>query len=256
MIEANMFTDEQFFGAPEETFEQKVFWQMGLSFGEENFVVTWSRAKSLVYGNSGFYLKAWRLNNNGSLEELEELEFGDSEDSTPHSLYKTVLEAAKSFAGTKALTKYPRDFFGISKDQVIGLNNEPITSNHDVVYDLFLRSEQKEYIGQTNEFLYVQDIRRILSYSMEFGYSMEYVYEIIDGLKAQKKIGLNGNILVPWERSEADRLYLEKETGHKDYDSSDMGGYWYCRYCGEQGDWQDPDRANPKQVPCIPPLIS
>lgn len=250
-----MFTDEQFFGAPEETFEQKVFWQMGLSFNEENFVVTWSRAKSLVYGNSGFYLNAWQVNDDGSLQELEEPNFGHSKNKVPHPLYKSVLNAAESFAGTQALTKYPKDFLIPRKEQVIGLNNEPITSTHDVVYDLFLRSEQNEYIGQKSELLYVQDVCRILGYSNGFGFSMKYMYEIIDDLKAEHKIGLNGNILVPWERSEADRLYLEKETGHKEYDSSDMGGFWYCSYCGERGDWEDPEKGDPKSVPCLTPII-
>lgn len=250
-----MFTDEQFFGAPEETFEQKVFWQMGLSFGEENFVVTWSRAKSLVYGNSGFYLNAWQVNDDGSLQKIEDPRYGHSSDKVPHAFYNAVVGAAQKFAGVQALAKYPRDFFETTKKPIIGLNNEAIESDQDIVYDLFLRSENKEYIGQGSESLYVQDIHRILGYSTEFGYLVESTYEIIDDLKAEKKIGLNGNILVPWERSEADRLYLEKETGHKEYDSSDMGGYWYCTYCGERGDWQDPEKGDPKQVPCLAPII-
>lgn len=72
--------------------------------------------------------------------------------------------------------------------------------------------------------------------------------EIIKILNHQKKAGLNGFIVVPWEEEDDAYQSWEQATGHKKLSVGDSGG-WSCQHCGnyayEEGPWAS-------KVPCVP----
>lgn len=99
-----------------------------------------------------------------------------------------------------------------------------------------------EFIGQRS-LTYLNDIGRVLGIPEYL--AIEYGYKLRD----QGKIGLSGFILISPERDAESRRRLEARTGHKDYDMSDMGEMWWCRYCGNKADLRE--GPSPQEVPCV-----
>ena len=113
----------------------------------------------------------------------------------------------------------------------------------DAVLDIVNRHLNGEYVGQLSGSLYTTTIADILNVSEN------QVFDAVSILRNKKKVGLNGFILIPFEQDENNRKYLEKISGHKDFDRSDFGDWWACRACGNNGDWENGNK--PSDFSCV-----
>jgi len=113
----------------------------------------------------------------------------------------------------------------------------------EVLVTLAELSWDGEYMGQEkNETFYLQHAAPLM------GFDMSEMWPLARELMEEKRIGLNGAILIPYDDYAATKASQESSTGHKDYDATDMGGWW-CNYCGARR-WPE-EQVNPKDVPCI-----
>lgn len=114
----------------------------------------------------------------------------------------------------------------------------------ETIVNLFQRSRQGEYLGQySNSNLYIQDVARILDYPVNM------VHDLVDELIKEKRIGVTGAILIPFEAYEEAFVSWFEATGHRKLTVSDWG-YWSCGFCGQHGEPED--NLTPAQVPCKP----
>ena len=111
------------------------------------------------------------------------------------------------------------------------------------ILDLAARSWEDEYLGQHPfGFLYMETVAKIL------GVDIPQVGIWISELTDEKKLGLNGAILISYEEYEASLNRWEEHNGHKDFHTSDQGD-WKCWYC-EAGAFAE-DELDPKNFECI-----
>ena len=105
----------------------------------------------------------------------------------------------------------------------------------DIVEKIYEKVCEGDFVGQYQDFIYVQDIAEILQCSFE---TVLRAVETV--LTPERRLSLNGFILADYKESEDQREMMYKATGHKDIYVSDFG-YWVCRDCGKNGDdWDDP----------------
>lgn len=203
-----------------------VDWEIEFLFNNERFLVTWEHFTQSKTGNTDHYLVSYQDNKDKWLKV----------DKT------SALAAAAAWRSQEIRKKYYEQLHGI--EVMIGGTKQSLEQRFDdVIYDLFKRSEAGEYVGQSSSFIYIQDAARILDEPYK------QVFVSVHRLIESKKLGLTGNILISWEQYDANQKYWLRKTGHKGFDSSDMGGNWWCTICGAKGEWVDGD--DPKKVPCI-----
>lgn len=137
----------------------------------------------------------------------------------------------------KKRVKELQDEYGI-------LNSTPDLKK--VAEEIINRVFSYEWMGQRSvgyDF-YVENLATILN--VAFSDARDLVYLLVN----QRKVGLNGFIITPWEEMEKNRLISEKSTGHKELNLSDFGG-WSCSYCNNRADEHG---ASPASIPCVPSL--
>lgn len=110
------------------------------------------------------------------------------------------------------------------------------------IMDLIERAEDGEYVGQYNYgMLYVQEAAAALDISEM------YAHENVAKLIEEKRVGLSGNIFIPYEDYKNDLDELFEKTGHKQLFRTDVT--WHCKACGKTGwnDWEE----TPADFPCV-----
>lgn len=112
----------------------------------------------------------------------------------------------------------------------------------DISEKILARVWAGEWMGQLHNsyYFFVENLASIL------GKDFPYILGLVDTLGVQRKAGLNGFIIVPWQEEENAYLSWEKQTGHKRLLVSDWGG-WNCGHCGNSGDEYGP---SPSKVAC------
>lgn len=197
-------------------------WTMGLSFGELQVEFRW---RELSY--DGRTIGHW-----GKIVDPatgEEIRFEQGKDWQEQAIRNAVAA------------------FRIEElRQELGLDNSiSFMTDEEVrkatVLDLFERSERGEYLGQLSnqQLFYVQNLAAILEMDMR------QARDLVDGLCAEGKLGLNGMILIPNAQQEAAFASWQKSTGHRRLTMGDFGS-WGCSACGSWGDEYD----DPKAVAC------
>jgi hypothetical protein len=200
-----------------ETLRGEVKWYVKLDYYGSEYLAAWVLYYSVADGHElGYWFMTYK---NG--EELSN--FNDEG--------KMILNAARSLRESEVRSQYDTN----------KLHDAEYLS--DTVLDLFNRHLNGEFIGQTSGSLYTQNIAWILNISESSAIN------VVDMLRREKKIGLTGLILIPFEQDEGNRKYLESISGHKDFDRSDFGDWWSCRACGSMGDWEDGNK--PSDFPCV-----
>ena len=166
-------------------------------------------------------------------------------------LFENGVEVSSSFKGnTKAVIEAViayraiqlREEYNIAKARFANEVESYSKAAKDMIVALAERSWAQEYVGQYNNVnLYLETVAYILEEPL--GQISRWVGELID----EKRIGLNGAILISYENYEASRLRQEAFTGHKEYDSTDSGD-WGCGYCGAHA-WAE-EGVDPHSMPC------
>jgi hypothetical protein len=195
-------------------------WSLKLSFDNKNYLYEWS--EYFHEGKSfGYFAKVL------DEETRKELRY------TPES--EAVIKAAVAFR--------------VSQIREETKNSIPENGkSKKLILEYAERARNGEFLGQYNDqTLFVQEVAKLLDFS--FSYTFDFVQELIQ----EQKIGLNGNILIPYEDYIATFTYLYKRTGHKLLSVSDWG-YWGCQACSKHGDPDDPNTADPSKVPCVPSI--
>lgn len=121
------------------------------------------------------------------------------------------------------------------------LNIDEPTYDPEIALKVIQKAWNHDYIGQYNDSygFYIQNLAEILKIE-----EME-CYGVFAKLEEKEQAGLNGAIIIPFEKQEEAFKMLEEQTGHKKLDRSDFGT-WYCAHCGKFGD----ERTNPKDYSC------
>lgn len=158
---------------------------------------------------------------------------GERVNNTPNGIH--TKEAAVAYR----ISQLRKEYFSEIDQVDFLLNIHEIMKN--VVEDVAQRSFAGEYVGQTSsQNLYLQTVVKILDTTMEIGNNL--VKELI----AEKRLGIAGNVLIPYERYEEERKEGQERSGHKSFISSDWG-FWACEYCGANG---DEESLEPEAIPC------
>lgn len=112
----------------------------------------------------------------------------------------------------------------------------------NAIESLAQRSFAQEYVGQKSSLgLYVQDVAKILHLELDTA------WDAVESLVAEKRVGLNDFILIPFERYALRQKQLAEQTGHSKFESYDTE--WHCNFCGAHGDFQDDPQ--PQDIECI-----
>jgi len=194
-------------------------WVLGITIDDVAYEVIWMRITRVEDNYSehhfGVYLK-------GSDKAL----------SSQDPFIEPLKEAASAFRIAQLQKELGNKEFFLEKKK-----------SKKVILELAERSFQGDYLGQySNDNLYLQTVAKVLDIPLaDVG---KYVGELIN----EKKIGLTGAILIPYETYAANKQEALVRTGHKDFSSSDMGG-WSCNYCGNNA-WPEDD-VNPLSIPCV-----
>lgn len=205
----------------------EVLWELDMMQGEDQCVVAWYKVTSKTSQYSDYFLGCFLYTSDGYKEIRDDQE-------------RPQLAAAKALQRARLAAAKPLEHPKY-------LNSDYYNTLEDAILDLYARGRNGEFIGQTSSSIYLQDILAIYDVDMRRG------YEAMNKLFIQQKLALNGNILIPWEAYEADREYMEKKTGHKDYHTgdTDMSGWW-CLACHQRGYWDsEPPFNDPLKVPCV-----
>jgi hypothetical protein len=208
------------------TLDITINWEMELIHENKHYLAVWAKKQSRKTKEYQYSLDIFLLENN-----------------QPTLLSKKDKTASSAIAAVTAFQQANiQSEFSYSLAE-LKENRLNIFDNFEaVVENIFKRSQVGEFLGQQNTNLCIQDVADIL------GFSFPVIHASVVKLEAQHKLGIKGNILVPWavrKRHMEQGLIL---TGHKDYDSSEIGGFWWCRACGQGGDLKT---LQPKNVPCI-----
>jgi hypothetical protein len=133
----------------------------------------------------------------------------------------------------------------IQAEQKVSLTTPRLHVIENLVESIFNRSQKAEFVGQNGANVYYQEVAKII------GYPEKEVYKAAQNLTKQGKLGLSGNILISPELFEENYEYNLQNTGHKGYESSDVGGLWRCKACGAQGWHEDPNSLSPEKIRCL-----
>lgn len=148
---------------------------------------------------------------------------------------RAVIEAAHAYRIRQLHLEYGLDdsMFIVRKDRRERLK--------EVILDLAERSWKDEFLGQyLFGFLYTETVVEILK--------ARDGYELISELIAEKKLGLNGAILISYEEYAENFAAQERRTGHKKISFNDQGD-WYCDFCKLEGDSQAGEKST--DYPCV-----
>lgn len=169
------------------------------------------------------WLNVSRKEANGGLTDIEDIH----EEDTDH--YECIVQLLAAERVKEIQAEY-------------GLPSEEI-DEVSISEQILTRVWSGEWMGQLRNSYYFfgDNLAKILGKDSSFE-----IFETIDTLRAQKKVGLNGFILVPWEEEDNAFKSWEKSTGHKKLTVSDMGG-WRCEACGNFAYQEGPWAA---KVPC------
>lgn len=141
-------------------------------------------------------------------------------------------------------------FAALINERVQELQKEyNISSSGKVLYaeavtiaeSIIKRAWAGEWMGQQNSLLYTQHIASILDIEPS------NIYYVMGSLGQERKAGLNGNIVIPWEEENTAYKRWEASTGHKSLTMGDFGN-WGCSFCHQYGDEHD----SPSSVKCVP----
>lgn len=244
-----MYDTNNFYQNKRDGLVRKINWQLAIGFCGEKFVAAWvNTARPNDPDPNSNNLVVFKEFAPDQLEEIQSGKHGRTVGVLVNPLADQVSAAAKAFAISQVRDLYPpAEYFYFPKKDKVGFGGFPLTSYNDIVVDLFLRSQAGEYIGQSNQFLYVQDVAAILKFDFQ------ETYKIVATEIANKRLGLNGNILISYSEMKADQEYLLKETGHRDYYVIDFTSEWGCKACGAFSSFDD-DKG-PNDIECNPRLI-
>lgn len=148
-------------------------------------------------------------------------------------IVQSICSASSSFRKTELNKQY---------ENIISSSHSSPELLDDLIIDLYEQSTQGVYLGQisNNQLFYVQDLSQLLNFPNGF------TLRKIDALIRDKRIGLNGMILISYEQYAENKKKAEIVTGHKGFNSSDFGN-WFCSVCNQDGD----EYTNPREFPCI-----
>lgn len=173
------------------------------------------------------WLHVSRKEQDGTLTAIDDLFNGDAEGT---DLYEMVVQ----LLGDKRVKEIQADYGIPSAD----LDEMAITEQ------ILARVWAGEWMGQLRNsyYFFIDTLGKILNKDF-----LEAA-EIVRILNHQKKAGLNGFIIVPWEEEDDAYQSWEEATGHTKLTVGDSGG-WSCQHCGnyayEEGPWAS-------KVPCVP----
>lgn len=187
-------------------------WAMEISFGVERYLVGWYKVQS------GFYLGVWII------EDGVPCEIGQG------ATYEAVRAASRAFAASLA---YDR----------LGLRYAFSMTLEQMVLAVVAEANTGAYIGQSVDILCVQDVARVLNYDAAT------VWQACERLRAERKIGLDGAMIISIEWDDRNRQRGFESTGHLDLRLSDFGG-WSCGACGQHGNPDEGDAAA-SDLPCV-----
>lgn len=207
--------------------EKRIDWEMELIHEEHHYLAVWVKTTFLETNKTSYSLDVFEIENTKTtlLSEYDD------------KLAIFVKAAAQAFQRAKIQSEFSYSLLEIENKH---LN---IFDNFDsVVVSLFNRAQAGEFLGQQNDHFYLQDVASIL------GFSFPIIHTSVIKLEAQHRLGLDGNILIPWDERKANMDYGFASTGHKDYQISENGKKWWCRVCGSGGDF---DELNPNDIPCV-----
>lgn len=205
------------------TITEREAWAFSLNVDYHHYRVVWLIATRVEDGYEEFRLIAYKDRQRFS---------GYKEDSDVDA----ALEAARAFRIRQLQETYS---FGSSLAYYQG----DFTVAKNSIVELAKRSWDNEFLGQYMfSWLYLDNVALILELSL--GEVQSLVRELI----AEKKLGINGAILIPFEDYEAELEEKEKLSGHKEIHYNQEGG-WYCGFCGASGESQSGD--HPLDFPCI-----
>jgi hypothetical protein len=168
------------------------------------------------------WLKVSRKEEDGTRTDIDDI----------HEEYSDHRETIVKLLAAKRIKEIQAEY-GIPSTDLDELN---------VTEQILVRAWAGEWMGQLRNsyYFFIDTVGEILNKDF-----LEAA-KIIKTLNSQKKAGLNGFIIVPWEEEEEAFQSWEKSTGHKKLSVSDIGG-WSCQHCGnyayEEGPWA-------AKVPC------
>jgi hypothetical protein len=204
--------------------EYKREWVIGLSFDNINYVVAWELVTSLRYGNSEHYLNIYKI------VDGVEVNLDDSEPAR-----EPVLAASRAFRKEQIKKEIDKSSLWFNEEKT-----------KDLIMVIINRAFDGEYMGQyRNEHLYTMDVLDLFEQTL-----ISPLNEVFRTLIEEKRVGLNGNIFIPYEQYEQNRAYaFESSGGHRDFHVNDYGD-WNCNYCGNSSFDGQPN-TDPRTVLCV-----
>lgn len=201
-------------------------WEMELVHKDKHYLVVWAKTQSRKSKEYHYSLDVFSIDNNKPT-------LLSRKDKT----VSYAIAAVTAFQQTKIQSEFSYSLAEIEESRLNIFDNF-----ESVVENIFKRSQDGEFLGQQHTYLDIEDVAAIL------GFAFPVIHAAVVKLEAQHKLGIKGNILIPWAVRKSNMEQGLILTGHKDYDASDMGGLWWCRACGQGGDLKT---LSPKNVPCI-----
>lgn len=197
-------------------------WKLGLTFDNKEYLFEWY--EYIHEGKSFGYCKNVTV-------------VGEEDQPRNSTEVELVVTAAEALRTAQVRNEIKADFI-FEKEEI-----------KEAILRYFDRASKGEYLGQpTGGLLYVGNIADILSFPV--GYVRDFVEDLIE----DKRIGLNGDILIPYKDYMETFKYWFDKTGHKRLTVSDFGG-WYCTECGQVGSGDESETSDPKKFPCIKPDV-
>lgn len=194
-------------------------WQLGVSLEGIDYVFCWQKTYIVEMDYTEFNARA----------EYKDESEGHVLYNDDKARYSDVIAAGSAFRVNQLQKEFPYSF-----------STDTIKAQ---ILNLFERSEADEFLGQDGAWFTPPLVAKILKLHNE------QLYEALNELHADKLIGFNGMILVPYEEEAAAAALWEERTGHKDLVVTDSGN-WSCSFCGKYG-FNEENEPSAKDVPCI-----